>query len=110
MENLFNCSILEELYDIRSDEISHKIIKISKEYRDLINDTELKIKQIATSGGNQNEFELQEIIDEVMFNNVMKLSEFWSNKYYKVGFMDGLNVKKELETQMEVFNNEKSFR
>ena len=38
------------------------------------------------------------------------MSEFWNVNFYKLGFMDGLNAKKEIEKQMEVYDNEESLR
>ena len=74
MKRLFENSILEKLFNSRSEELSHKIIKNSKEYQKLI---------------------------KCLFDHVLSLAEFWNNRYYKIGFSDGLRVKKEVEQSLE---------
>ena len=34
------------------------------------------------------------------------MAEFWNRNYYKLGFIDGMNVKKEMSEIMEVELNE----
>ena len=36
-------------------------------------------------------------INDILYYNFLGLSEFWNKNYYKLGFFDGLNAKKELE-------------
>ena len=45
MKRLFENSMLEKLFNSRSEELSHKIIKNSKEYQELIKCMENRIKQ-----------------------------------------------------------------
>ena len=45
--------------------------------------------------------QLKEDIEDFLFEHILSLSEFWCSKYYKVGFADGLNVKKELQEELE---------
>mgnify|MGYP003266810651 FL=1 len=54
--------------------------------------------------------ELEEKIEDFLFENVFEMSEFWNVNFYKLGFMDGLKAKKEIEKQMEVYDNEESLR
>ena len=54
--------------------------------------------------------ELEEKIEDFLFENVLEMSEFWNVNFYKLGFMDGLYEKKEIEKQMEVYDNEESLR
>ena len=50
---------------------------------------------------------LEEEIEDFLFEHVLQLSEFWCSKYYKVGFADGLNVKKDIEKNLEDIANGK---
>jgi hypothetical protein len=105
IDKFFKCSILDELCDARRDEFSHKIIKYSKEYQNLKDDTERKIKELLDYVPGELYKELEQKIDDALFNNIMEMTEFWNVNFYKLGFMDGLNVKKELQEQMEEYNN-----
>ena len=44
IDDFFNCSILEELCEARREEFSSKVTANSKEYQELIDDTEKRIK------------------------------------------------------------------
>ena len=46
-------------------------------------------------------YQLKDDIEEFLFEHILCLSEFWCSKYYKVGFADGLNVKKESKKELE---------
>lgn len=107
MEEFFKCSILNELFEARNDEFSRKIWRNSKEYQDLLADTESKLKGMLNFvEGAHYEF-LEKEIETFLFENVAQLSEFWNLNYYKLGFIDGLKAKKEIKEQMEEFSNGK---
>ena len=40
---------------------------------------------------------IEKEINDILYYNFLGLSEFWNKNYYKLGFFDGLNAKKELE-------------
>lgn len=105
MERLFKNSILEKLFNSRSEEISHKIIKNSKEYQKLIKSMENRIKQILNYVPGEHYEAVEKDIDDFLFDHVLNLAEFWNNRYYKIGFSDGLRVKREVEQSLEELTN-----
>ena len=52
--------------------------------------------------------ELQDEILDFMFDHISFLSNFWNSRYYKIGFIDGMNVKKDVERELEELSNGKS--
>lgn len=103
MGELFEDSALEKLFNSRSEELSHKVIKNSEEYKNLLKKTEEKLKGFLNNVPEKqnNEEEMNFIIDDFLFNNVLGLAEFWNSEYYKLGFADGLNLKKEVEETLK---------
>ena len=110
IDDFFNCSILDELCEARREEFSSKVTTNSKEYQGLIDDTEKRMKELLNYVPKEYHKELEEKIEDFLFENVLEMSEFWNVNFYKLGFMDGLNAKKEIEKQMEVYDNEESLR
>lgn len=107
MEEFFKCSILNELFEARNDEFSRNIWRNSKEYQDLLEETESKLKGMLNFvEGSHYEF-VEKEMETFLFDNVLKLAEFWDLNYYKLGFIDGLKAKKEIQEQMEEFSNGK---
>lgn len=105
MERLFKNSILEKLFNSRSEELSHKIIKNSKEYQELIKCMENRIKQILNYVSGEHYEAVEKDIDDFLFDYVLNIAAFWNNRYYKIGFSDGLRVKKEVEQSLEELTN-----
>ena len=105
MENFFKNSILEELFENRSAEFSHFIIKNSKEFHKLNNSMKEKISSLMRYVPERDKEEIQTEIEDFMFDNVLALSEFWNSRYYKIGFSDGLKVKKEVEESLKQLLN-----
>ncbi len=105
MNKLFENSLLEKLFNSRSEELSHKIIKNSKEYQKLIKSMENRIKQILNYVPGEHYEAVEKDIDDFLFDHVLNIAEFWNNRYYKIGFSDGLRVKKEVEQSLEELTN-----
>lgn len=107
MDEFFKCSILDELFNARKDEFSRKVWRNSKEYKDLLEETESKLKEMLNFVEGCHYDYLEKEMDKFLFENVLQLVEFWDMNFYKLGFIDGLKAKKEIQEQMEVFSNGK---
>ena len=101
MDELIRNSVLEELFNKRSEEISHYCILNSKEYKELENAMENKLKELLRYVSSEYRELLEEEIEDFLFDHILGLSEYWCSRYYKIGFADGLNVKKEIEEELE---------
>lgn len=101
MENLLNNSVLHELYESRNEEISHHFIRNSEEYKEKEQAMENKLRELLNYVPGELYHKLEVEIEEFLFEHILELSEFWCEKYYKVGFADGLNVKKDIEQNLE---------
>ena len=110
MEELFNDSVLEELYEKRNEEVSHYCIRHNKEYDEHRLKLEKELFKLLDYVPEEKRFKVQEEIEDFIFAYVMDLSEFWCSKYYKVGFADGLNVKKETQSELEGLKDGKSIK
>ena len=108
MERLFNCSLLEKLYEDRNEDLSHTIIKQSPEYKKSRKEIEEKLNEILNYVPGELYKELQDEILDFMFDHISFLSNFWNSRYYKIGFIDGMNVKKDTERELEELSNGKS--
>ena len=108
MDELLNNSILEEKYNQRSEEVSHHFIRISEEYQKKQSEMENKLKQLLNYVPGELYHKLEDDIDEFLFEHILGLSEFWCSIYYKIGFADGLNVKKDIEKNLEELTNGKN--
>lgn len=105
MEELLNNSVLEELYESRNEQLSHYIITNKSEYKERKKAMEDKLKELLNFVPGEHYKYLEDEIEKFIFENVLNLSEFWCSKYYKVGFADGLSVKKEIQKEMEGLSN-----
>lgn len=105
MEQLFENSVLEELYSKRNEEVSHHCIKNSEEYKKLEGAMENKLKELLNYVSGEHYEHLEEEIEDFLFKHVLELSEYWCSRYYKIGFADGLNVKKEIAEKLEELEN-----
>ena len=101
MEVIFENSVLDELYQHRNEEVSHHFIKNSKEYKEHEKAMESRLMELLHYVPRKQYYHLKDDIEEFLFEHILCLSEFWCSKYYKVGFADGLNVKKELQKELE---------
>ncbi len=101
MEIIFENFVLDELYQHRNEEVSHHFIKNSKEYKEHERAMENKLMELLNYVPGEHYNQLKEDIEDFLFEHILSLSEFWCSKYYKVGFADGLNVKKELQEELE---------
>lgn len=108
MEELFENSVLEELYNKRNEEVSHHCIRNSKEYKELEGAMENKLRELLNYVPGEHYKHLEGEIEEFLFEHILGLSEYWCSRYYKVGFADGLNVKKEIEEKLEELKNGQS--
>ncbi len=107
MEELFNNSVLETLYENRNEELSHYIIKNNNEYKEKEIAMEKKLKELLNYVSGEHYEALEKEIEDFLFDHVAYISEFWCSKYYKIGFSDGLNVKNELAKEVEEIRNGK---
>lgn len=101
MEELFNDSVLQELYEQRNEEISHYVIRHNKEFDEHRLKLENELFKLLEYVPKEKRFKVQEEIEDFIFAHISEMSEFWCSKYYKVGFADGLNVKKEIQSVLE---------
>lgn len=108
MEELFDNSVLEEMYNERNEEFSHYIIRNNGEYQKQEQAMKNKLKELLNYVPGELYCKLEEEIEEFLFEHILSLSEFWCSKYYKVGFADGMNVKKEIQKELEEISNAKS--
>ena len=110
MEELFENTVLQNLYEQRNLEFSHIIIKNSEEFRKEKGLIEKKIKELLNYVPGEHYKELENEIEDFLFDHISNLEEFWCARYYKLGFADGLNVKKELENELGDITNGKSIK
>ena len=105
MEKILNNSLLEKLYVDRNEEISHKIIKNSDDYKTSLKNMENKLKEILNYVPGELYTQIEGEIEDFLYENVMYIAEFWNSKFYKIGFVDGMNLKKDVEKELEDLNN-----
>ena len=108
MDEFFKCSILNELFETRKEEFTRKIWRKSKEYQQLLEDTESKLKGMLNYVEGAHYKFLEKEIETLLFENVLELAEFWEINFYKLGFIDGLHAGKEIKELMEEFSNGKN--
>lgn len=108
MEELLSNKVLHELYESRNEEISHYIMRNSEEYKKNEEAMENKLKELLNYVPGELYHQLENEIEEFLFEHIWALSEFWCEKYYKIGFADGLNVKKDIAEELEELANGKS--
>lgn len=108
MEKLLSNSVLQEMYESRNEDLSHYFIRNSEEYRKKQKAMEDKLKEILNYVPGDMYRKLEDEIEEFLFEHVSAMSEFWTSKYYKIGFADGLNVKKDIEKNLEDIANGKN--
>lgn len=110
MERILKCSVLEKLFEDRNEELSYKIIKNSQEYNKAIKEMEDKLNGLIKYVPEEFHKQLENDIDDFLFDNISYLSNFWNSRFYKIGFMDGINVKKDIENELEELDNGKCIK
>lgn len=98
-------SIIEEIYKSKRDEFSKFLTQNSKKYNKLLGEMEEELKSILRYVPDDLKIEITMQIEDFMFGQVMTLAEFWESNYYKLGFIDGVRIKKEIKCSMEEFNS-----
>lgn len=110
MEEILNSSVLDEMFEDRSEKLSRYLIKDNAEYVEKEKEMSDKLKELLKYVPGEHYKALENEIEEFLFDHVMYMSEFWCEKYYKIGFADGLNVKKELQEELEGLKDEQEIR
>ena len=108
MEELFENKVLDDLYDSRSDgfeaiymkkhkdkEQLMKSLKVEEELRKELKKAVINKEILSTILEKLDEFE----------GNVLEEMDFWNRQYYKLGFVDGNNIKVELKEEKEKMYN-----
>ncbi len=100
MEEFFNDEVLKDLYEVRCEKFakqytekngnSDNLKEASEEVRKLENILREKIKDKKDIEMIMDQFE------KIQYAN-MRVHSFWFDKFYKVGFVDGISFKKEIE-------------
>lgn len=101
LKEFFNCSILDEIFETRQEKFSHKVIATSKKYMQFREETETKLKSVLNYIPREHYEAVAREIEDFLFDNFLGMAEFWNKNYYKLGFLDGMNVKKEMAELME---------
>lgn len=108
MEEMFENKVLDDLYNVRRDGfecifINHygepEGIQKSRTSENKLTETIEKLIE--------NESAKKQILDKLYEHKDDLLGEmcFWEQQYYKLGFIDGIYFKKEIEDQKEIFAN-----
>ena len=97
LEKFLDYSLLDELFKTRQEKFAYNVIRKSEEYKKFQNETEDKLMSILNYISGEHYKKVEEEINDILYYNFLGLSEFWNKNYYKLGFFDGLNAKKELE-------------
>ena len=103
MDEFFKRAIIDELFEVRSEDFENQVIKtFPKEQKDIIEgmgkiaeELELKINEILNIVPQEKQKELSDLFDD--FERLhYKDSEVWRKVYYKFGIIDGFKLKNEL--------------
>lgn len=94
LKKLLNTPIIEELYNARCDDFETEKMKrkeAGKQYLDII----MKSFDSISKQTQDNEKVSEEL--EKIYKNLIDYSVFWNKEYYKLGIIDGMNLKKEIK-------------
>lgn len=109
MEELFENKILDELYEIRGEEFigsytkkygkPEKVKKAEKAEEQLVQFMKKFIKD---------ESNMKKLYEKINIFESYALDEmsFWHKPYYKFGFIDGLNLKREIQEEKNIANDQ----
>lgn len=103
-------SVIDELYRSKREEFSRFLIKNSSEYQELLTSMENKMKELINYVPKEKKVLLEMEIEDFMFGQVMALAELWEGNYYRLGFIDGIKLKKEINIELEESFYGKSIR
>lgn len=101
MENFFNNDeILKDLYEVRCEKFAQQYIEKYGDSDDLeeANKEERKLENILREKiKNKKDIEIiMSQFEKIQYAN-MRVHSFWFDKFYKVGFADGISFKNEIE-------------
>lgn len=100
MDEFFEIQVLDELYEAKYEDFSHKIIRESDEYKEKLNTFERKVKEMLNFvQGDQYDY-VESKLDEALFD-MLGIVELWDRDFYKLGFADGMKMNKELKELWE---------
>lgn len=108
MEELFNNTVLDKLFEERNEKMSYAVIKNSQDYLLRERALQSKLSQLLEYVPKEKYTSMEREIEDFIFDHIGYMSEYWCSKYYKVGFADGLNVKKEVQTELEELDDEQN--
>ena len=112
MEEMFENTILDELYEIREGKVENSYLekygesKVEKRANEAENELVEFMKKFIKEEKN-----MQEFFDKVTNYELTTMSAicFWYKAYYKIGFIDGISLKREIkEERIENINSNDS--
>lgn len=112
MEEMFENTILDELYEIREGKVENSYLekygesKVEKRANEAENELVEFMKKFIKEEKN-----MQEFFDKVNNYELTTMSAicFWYKAYYKIGFIDGISLKREIkEERIENINSNDS--
>lgn len=107
MDEYLKEPILTTLYHERNDRFSHHILKNSEEEHKLKANLENKLKALLTFIPAEHYQYVENEMDEILWA-ALEYSCFWDELFYKIGIADGMNLKKEISSVLERFNDGKN--
>lgn len=99
IEKLFNESILQKLFENRHEEFSRKFTNLTetkKQYENIEKRLKSLLLYINANHYNFVETEITEILTDMQV-----CIEYWNSGFYKIGVVDGMNLKQELQKRLE---------
>lgn len=99
IEKIFSESILQKLFENRHEEFSHKFTTLTdtkKIYDNLENRLKSLLGYINNEHYNYAELEIDGILSDMQV-----CIEYWNSSFYKLGVIDGMKLKKELQKKLE---------
>ena len=99
IEKLFNESILQKLFENRHEDFSQKFtdfIETKKKYENVENRLESLLQYISADHYNYVKTEINEILTDMQI-----CIEYCNSGFYKIGIVDGMNLKKEIKKMLE---------
>ena len=111
MEEIFENKILDELYEIREGKVENRYLekygegKVEKRANEAENELVEFMKKFIKEEKN-----MQEFFDKVNNYELATMSAMccWYKAYYKVGFIDGISLKREIKERIENINSNDS--
>lgn len=88
IEKIFSESILQKLFENRHEEFSHKFTTLT-DTKKMYDNLENRLKSLLGYINNEH------------YNYAELCIEYWNSGFYKLGVIDGMNLKKELQKKLE---------